>query len=207
MPGHRLGNRGNSFPNSKGIKGVDRVLFTHHHREQLQGAGLINRSTTDVWAPEKERDFFEQPASFRKWWPKLGDKFRPVTFVLPLTPLLLTARSVMGSPLTGKASAWRISTPGHSPGHMAYLLERDGKTIASRAADGAKFSTWFDSEWDYGKGSALLQSTEKLNSHKPTIALPSHGPPIERATRQLETFKENSRGFGQATYAAIRSTK
>ena len=54
---------------SLGIKRVDRVLFTHHHREQLQGAGLINRSTTDVWAPEKERDFFEQPASFRKWWP------------------------------------------------------------------------------------------------------------------------------------------
>ena len=58
-----------------GINNVDRVLFTHHHREQLQGAGLIDRSTAKVWAPAKERDFFEKPASFRKWWPKLGDKF------------------------------------------------------------------------------------------------------------------------------------
>ena len=67
---------------------------------------------------------------------------------------------------------------------MAYLLlEQDGKTIAFTGGhfhDGAKFSTWFDGEWDYGFGKgidALLESTEKLISHKPTMALPPTVPP------------------------------
>ena len=194
---------------SLGIKRVDRVLFTHHHREQLQGARLINRSTTDVWAPEKERDFFEQPASFRKWWPQLGDKFSVygASYLRPPAHPIALDRT-LGD---GESFGWKgfriscISTPGHSPGHMAYLLEGNGKTIGFTGGhfhDGAKLSTWFDSEWDYGFGKgidALLQSTEKLISHKPVIALPSHGPPIVRATRQLETFKEKLTGF-RASY-------
>ena len=84
---------------------------------------------------------------------------------------------------------------------MAYLLEHEGKTIAFTGGhfhDEAKLSAWFDSEWDYGFGKgidALLESTDKLITRKPELALPSHGPPIARATRQLETFKEKLTGF------------
>jgi glyoxylase-like metal-dependent hydrolase (beta-lactamase superfamily II) len=195
--------------NGLGINKVERVLFTHHHREQLQGAGLIDRSTAKVWAPAKERDFFEKPASFRKWWPKLGDKFsvygasylRPPAYPIALDRVLEDGESFdwKGFRFTG------ISTPGHSPGHMAYLLERDAKTIAFTGGhfhDEAKLSTWFDSEWDYGFGKgidALLESTDKLIANKPTLAFPSHGSPIARATRQLETFKEKLTVF-RASY-------
>ena len=189
---------------SLGIKGVDRVLFTHHHREQLQGAGLINRSTTDVWAPEKERDFFEQPASFRKWWPKLGDKFSVYGasyLVLPLTPLLLTARSVTGSPLTGKASASAVSQPPDilratwptcsSETEKPLPSRADTSTTEPSLALGSTVSGTTDS----AKGSTPFSNRPKssIPTSRPSRSLPRS--PIVRATRQLETFKEKLTRF------------
>ena len=49
-----------------GVKRVEWVLFTHHHREQCQGAPKLNGSATKLAAPEAERALFENPASFRK---------------------------------------------------------------------------------------------------------------------------------------------
>ena len=58
-----------------GVKRVEWVLFTHHHREQCQGMRKIDRKVTQVAVPEGERELFENPTSCRKWFPKLGDKY------------------------------------------------------------------------------------------------------------------------------------
>lgn len=58
-----------------GVKKVEWVLFTHHHREQCQGAPKLKAWKPQVAAPEAERALFEKPTDFRKMKPSLGDKY------------------------------------------------------------------------------------------------------------------------------------
>src|SRR5688572_673582 len=58
-----------------GVKQIDWVLFTDHHREQCQGIQRIDRATTKIAAPQEERVLFEKPLEFRKWRPTLNDQY------------------------------------------------------------------------------------------------------------------------------------
>src|SRR5665811_2632203 len=58
-----------------GIKQVEWVLFTHHHREQCQGYPLLKNTSTKIAVPNAERLFFESPGSFFKMKPSLNDPF------------------------------------------------------------------------------------------------------------------------------------
>ena len=58
---------------SIGVKRVEWVLLTHHHREQLQGHRRLQGAK--LAGPEAERALFEQPASFRKMKPRLSDRY------------------------------------------------------------------------------------------------------------------------------------
>lgn len=58
-----------------GVKKVEALLLTGHHRELLQGVAKLDRSVTQLAAPKDEQAFFETPTAFRKWHPRLGDKF------------------------------------------------------------------------------------------------------------------------------------
>ena len=46
-----------------GVKRVEWVLFTHHHREQCQGASRLKGSGAKVAGPEAERALFESQLS------------------------------------------------------------------------------------------------------------------------------------------------
>jgi hypothetical protein len=58
-----------------GVKRVEWVLFTHHHREQCQGYPRLAGSGAKVAGPQAERALFENPASFRKMRPSPNDAF------------------------------------------------------------------------------------------------------------------------------------
>ncbi len=58
-----------------GVRRVEWVLFTDHHREQCQGAGRLKGTGARIAAPAAERALFEKPASFRKLDVDLGDAF------------------------------------------------------------------------------------------------------------------------------------
>ena len=58
-----------------GVKRVEWVLFTHHHREQCQGAPRLKGTGAKAAAPEAERDLFEKPSDFRKMKVRLEDRF------------------------------------------------------------------------------------------------------------------------------------
>ena len=192
-----------------GVKRVEWVLFTHHHREQCQGVGEIDRKVTRLAVPEGERELFENPTSFRKWFPKLNDKYSVygASYVRPPSQPIAVDKALKD----GETFSWRgyqiecLSTPGHSPAGMTYLIRRKGKVLAFTGGvmhDESKMTTWYDSEWDYGfaKGvDALLGSVDKLIEKKPVLALPSHGPAIRKATAQLKTYKEKLTTF-RASY-------
>ncbi|MHC4876291.1 MAG: MBL fold metallo-hydrolase [Planctomycetota bacterium] len=192
-----------------GVKRVDWICFTHHHREQCQGIARADRTTTKVAAPQAEQELFEQPLQFRKWYPKLGDKYsvygasyaRPPRIGIPLDQTLEADAAIK----------WRgyeircLGTPGHSPGSVTYVVQLEGKTVALTGDvihDGAKMTTWFDSEWDYGfaKGvDTLIESVEKLIEVEPNLILPAHGPAIRNSREQLATYRDKLKTF-RASY-------
>ena len=181
-----------------GIKHVDWVVFTHHHREQCEGAARLKQLGIKVAAPEAERDLFEKPASFRKMQASLGDRYtiHGATFVRPpVEPIPLARGLTTNQPFSwGGRELVCLETPGNSPGGMSFLLQNQGGWIGFSGdvilAD-ARMHTWFDSEWDYGFGAgirALEKSVLELKQHAPVWLLPSHGPVIKRPAAELAVY-------------------
>lgn len=181
-----------------GVKRVEWVLFTGHHRELLQGIRRLDRTKTQTAAPKEEQPFFETPNQFRKWHPRNNDKFtvHGSSYLRPPQSAVKVDRWLAGD----EVFEWRgrklrcLSTPGHSPGGMSYILQAGDKTCAFVGGvmhDGAKFTNWFDTEWDYGfaKGlDALMASADKLVTEVPQLALSAQGQAIRDATAQFRTF-------------------
>lgn len=188
-----------------GVKTVDWILFTHHHREVCQGIDFVDRKTTKVAAPKAEQALFETPNQFRKWSPKLGDQYtvygasysRPPRQAIPLDRTL-DHEEVF------EWETWKIDcrlTPGHSPGSLSYLIKKGDTTVAFTGGvmhDGAKFTTWYDSEWDYGFGKGievLMASLEELIEAEIDVACPEQGPIINNAHQQFQTYHNKLETF------------
>lgn len=191
-----------------GVRRVEWVLFTHHHREQCQGAPRLapwREAGTRVAAPEAERALFERPADFRKMQVRLGDTFTVygASYVRPpLEPIPLDRTFKVMDTFTWRGREfWCVDTRGNSPGAMSYLL-RDGAGwlafTGDLMLDGARLHTWFDSEWDYGFGAglwALANSAAQVAGYRPRLMLPSHGPVIRNPSAQLARFQRRLVGL------------
>jgi len=183
-----------------GVKRVEWVLFTHHHREQCQGAARLRGIGAKVAAPEAEKDFFERPLDFRKMQVSLGDAFtiHGSSYVRPpIQPIPLDRAFKTNDTFTWRSHEFVcLDTRGNSPGSMTYLLQRAGRTLAFSGdvmLDGAKMHTWFDTEWDYGFAAgikALRQSVARLSAQQPAWLLPSHGKVIRNPQAQLRDYAE-----------------
>lgn len=181
-----------------GVKNIEWVLFTDHHREQCQGVDRIDRGVTKVAAPKEEQALFETPQQFRKWRPTLGDAHtvHGASYVRPPAAAIKLDRLLAD----GDVFIWRgheiqcISTPGHSPGGMCYVLRKDDQACAFTGGvmhDGARMTNWYDTEWDYGfaKGlDGLIASVQRLGDLKIAWAFPSQGPSIKNASEQLAFY-------------------
>ena len=120
-----------------GVKNVEWVLFTDHHREQNQGASKLGpwrERGTKVAAPAAERALFERPLDFRKMNVSLGDAFtiHGASFVRPSIHPIPLDRAFA----TNDTLVWRgreivcLDTRGSSPGGMSYLLRENGRWVA-----------------------------------------------------------------------------
>ena len=188
-----------------GVRQIDWILFTHHHREQSQGIEQVDRDRTRLAAPSAERELFEHPKNFRLWYPKLGDKFSVYGASYARPPQYSIALDKVFD--DGETFEWKdyrircVDTPGHSPGHMTYLISKGKVTIAISGGlmhDGAKMTTWFDTEWDYGFGigiDTLLKSIDRLLAHTPDVLLPAEGPIVLDADAQLRLYKQKLIAF------------
>jgi len=201
-----------------GIRHIDWVLFTHHHREQCQGIEKLKKWDTKIATPEAERSLFEHPDSFRKMNPTLGDTFsvygssyvRPPIQPIPIDHVFKS----MDEFSWHENEFWCINTRGNSPGSMSYMLRKDDCWIAFTGdvmMDGAKMHTWFDTEWDYGFAMgiyALFNSVCLIESFEPSLMLPSHGSIINNPVQQLKDYqiklreltKHYMRGYEQSSF-------
>lgn len=188
-----------------GVKRIEWVMFTDHHREQCQGIARVDRSKTRIAAPKDEQPLFETPLNFRKWRPTLGDQYtvHGASYVRPPARPIPLDRALAAD----EVFSWRgfelrcIATPGHSPGGMSYVLTSGGKSCAFIGGvmhDGSRMSNWYDTEWDYGfaKGlDALTDSVQRLTRLELTTAFPAQGPVIHEAARQLRVYHERLVAF------------
>lgn len=183
-----------------GVKRVEWVLFTHHHREQCQGAPRLKGTGAQLAAPEAERALFERPLEFRRLNVSLGDAFtiHGSSYVRPPMQPIVLDRTFQ----TNDTFVWRgheficLDTRGNSPGSMTYLLRRGDHLLAFSGdvmLDGARMHTWFDTEWDYGFAAgiqALRASVARLAAQQPTMLLPAHGKVIRRPKPQLRVYAD-----------------
>lgn len=191
-----------------GVQRVEWVVLTHHHREQCQGIERLDRGTTRIAAPKAEQALFEAPTDFRKWYPTLGDQYSVygASYVRPpRQPVRLDAALEPDQRFTWRGYELHcLDTPGHSPGSMSYVIRRDGKAIALSGDvmhAGARMTTWFDTEWDYGFAAGidtLLKSVDALIDQQLTQMLPSHGPAIDDPQSQLASYREKLTRFRQS---------
>ena len=161
-----------------GVKRVEWVLFTDHHRELLQGVGRLDRSHDAVAAPKEEQAFLETPNQFRKWHPRNSRQIHR-SWRRAMCGRRRSAVKVDRWLEAGEVFEWRgrtlrcLAHAGHSPGGMSYVLRHGDQTcvfIGGVMHDGAKMTNWFDTEWDYGfaKGiDALIASVQRLPQLKP----------------------------------------
>src|SRR5271166_1657242 len=184
--------------NEIGVKRVEWVLFTHHHREQCQGAPRLKSSGAQVAAPEAERDLFEKPTDFRKMKARLEDQFtiHSSSYVRPpILPIPLDRAFKTNDTFTWHGREFRcLDTRGNSPGSLSYLLQLGNGWVAFSGdlmLDGARMHTWFDTEWDYGFAAgiqALRNSVATLATYRLQWLLPAHGPGINPPIEQLTDF-------------------
>jgi len=190
-----------------GVKKVEWVLFTHHHREQCQGHAKLKPSKVRVGAPEKERALFEHPTDFCKWKPSLGDQFtiydsryvRP-----PVEPLTIDRALNSTDAFTWHGlEFWCLDTPGNSPGSMSYAV-KTGRGWLVFSGDvmlsGGRMHNWFDTEWDYGFAAglyALIGSVGLLEGFEPALLLPSHGNVVAQAKNELHAYQHKLRNLAR----------
>lgn len=190
---------------SIGVRRVEWLLFTDHHREGCQGIAKVDRGVTKVAAPKAEQELFEQPTQFRKWFPKLGDKYSVYGASYARPPQ--TAISLDKTFEPDETFKWQgyeigcVSTAGHSPGGMSYVVKKNGKSIGISGGvihSGARMTTWFDTEWDYGFGKGidtLMSSVERLKTEDLAMLLPSHGPVIGKPDEALGVYLKKLKAF------------
>jgi glyoxylase-like metal-dependent hydrolase (beta-lactamase superfamily II) len=188
---------------SIGVERVEWVLFTHHHREQCQGAARLKTLGAKIAAPAGERSLFERPADFRKMAPTLNDAMSVygASYVRPpVEPIKIDRAFGRMDDFTWRGrEIWCVEAKGNSPGGMAYLIRHEGRFVAFSGdviLDGAKLHNYFDSEWDYGFAAgiyALYGSASLLEAYDPVLLLPSHGPVIREPVKQLRLHKQKLR--------------
>lgn len=92
--------------------------------------------------------------------------------------------------VVGDATLRSVHTPGHSPGHLAYLVEEDGVALVGDLVAG-RGSTWVGVP--EGDVEAYLASLERLRRLSPTRLAPGHGPLVEDADATLAAAAEHRR--------------
>jgi glyoxylase-like metal-dependent hydrolase (beta-lactamase superfamily II) len=169
-----------------GVKQVDWVLHTHHHRDGCWNDYRLVENGARLGVPEREAHLFEEVEDY---WQHLTvyDNYYLGSDVYSLP------RNVpIAARLTDYGTfSWRhydfqvVPTPGHTQGSIALLTDIDGVTVAftgDLVASAGHLWQVHALQWQYGGGwgdAAGIQSTAlslaEVLDCDPDLLLPSHG--------------------------------
>lgn len=102
----------------------------------------------------------------------------------------------------GDVTVRSVHTPGHSPGHLAFLIEEDGVALVGDLVAG-EGSSWVGVP--EGDVSAYLESLERLRALGPARLGPGHGPVVETADAKLRQAAEHRRARERQLLEALAS--
>jgi glyoxylase-like metal-dependent hydrolase (beta-lactamase superfamily II) len=175
-----------------GVKTIEQVLLTHHHRDLLHAVGGLLAHKVAVRAPKESAPWLK-PEGVARYWRES----------LPLrnsrTAYLVVAEGfpeVDCSLAEGEAIDWRgwtvrvVASPGASPDHLAFAVRR-GKTgplllfCGDALAAPGKLWAPYTTDWDHWTDAGLkptAESLRKLARLSPDVVLPAHGPVIRTGT-------------------------
>jgi glyoxylase-like metal-dependent hydrolase (beta-lactamase superfamily II) len=188
-----------------GVRTIEAVLLTHHHRDSCAAAAGLLAAGVKVRAPQTSAEWLT-PAKVRKYWQEALPLRNSRTAYLVVSAGL---DGIDGSLQDGQQIAWHgwelrvIATPGHSRDHVAFTA-RHGKSGPLLVFAGDALATpgtlWspYTTDWDHWTDAGLTpaaQSLRRLAALNPTVVLPAHGPPIATGaaaalTRTAETAAE-----------------
>jgi glyoxylase-like metal-dependent hydrolase (beta-lactamase superfamily II) len=180
-----------------GVKKVEAVLLTHHHRDSCAAAGDFLTARVPVRAARESAEWLT-PDGVRKYWQES----------LPLrnsrTAYLVVPAGLDGidcSLADGQTIDWHgwsvqvVATPGHSRDHLAFAARKgkDGELWlfgGDALASAGKLWSPYTTDWDHWTDAGLKpagESLRKLAALKPARLLPAHGPVVlQGATAALE---------------------
>src|SRR5579884_1552176 len=211
-----------------GIRHVERVLFTHHHRDQASGLKEIlaySASPTRVAVPARERDCF---ADVERYWSDPARQWHLYDF--HPHPLML-AESVRVDDVCqehdqielGARRVRVLDTPGHTDGSVSYVVEGamqrfvfSGDAISGHGQVWDVFSLQHGGRFgertirDYhgflGARTTLAASLQKIRDAQPTRLIPSHGVVVDRPAEAIDALLTNLRNCYE-NYAAISALR
>ncbi|HOD80000.1 MAG: ribonuclease Z [Planctomycetes bacterium ADurb.Bin126] len=186
-----------------GVKQVEWVLVTHHHREQVQGHPRLAAFKPKLACGQLERQLLEKPMDFRLARPSLGDRYTvygPSYVRPPVEPLKVDQAFAPRDSFTWRGREfWCVQTAGDSPGGMSYLLQTPRGWLAFSGdvyTHPGRMHSFQALDWDYGfaKGLyALVASVNLLENVDPALLLPSHGPVAVRPIESLRAYGQTLR--------------
>jgi glyoxylase-like metal-dependent hydrolase (beta-lactamase superfamily II) len=180
-----------------GVRTIDAVLLTHHHRDTAAFAGNFLAQHVPVRAPRASAEWLT-PKGVRSYWRTSLPLRDSRTAYLVLPEGLDGVDCSLNDGLTINWNDWSVrivATPGHSRDHVAFAVRRGerGPLLVfcgdALAAPGKMWSP-YTTDWDHWTDAGLkpaAESLHKLAQLKPSVLLPAHGSVIDTdAVKVLE---------------------
>lgn len=180
-----------------GVRSVDWVLHTHHHRDQCQGDQRIDRATR-IAVSAREAELFERAEEV---WSRRA-QYDVYQLANEWNSL---ARSVRVDHRLADYERFRwedlevlvLPSPGHTRGSVTFLVAVDRISWAfcgDMIHSPGRLWTLHDLQWDYVEPDALnvaLHTVRTLREHAPDRLAPSHGGTTADPVHALDELEAN----------------
>ena len=190
-----------------GVRSLSAIWLTHAHRDHTEGLGAALRAWPHaevvVHAHEAHRLDARQPARGSSGGVRLRvlgplqehDRTAPGDVVpgsadggAAHVGATGVAEGAVFELAVGRRRARAVHTPGHSPGHLSFVLEDVGWVFAGDLVAGHG-SVWVGApDGDLG---AYLRSLERLRVMRPAVLAPGHGDPRSDADAALIAARDH----------------
>lgn len=165
-----------------GIRQIEYVLHTHHHRDQCWGTPRLQAQGARVLVPEYERHLFDEAETFwqtRRVYDNYNDRntFFTVGQNIPVDGVLEDYESFLWHGYEFRI----LPAKGHTLGSSMLVVEIDGVVRAFTGdllAAGGRLYQLHAMEYTYGSMEGVMftiQSLRALRKERAAQALPSHG--------------------------------